>query len=206
MTWNKLTIGTISVKYTGIDDGKKEYPSCDENGNILTRVSGKIERGYFIDDKGNKFDKAFKLINGKPSKEFSGRIKDVSKDEFIEIEAEDGEREYQDLSIKQEWLVESQELYDKLTDEKGRKKAYKFLGWFGTGFDIKTCLVKPSEVKGFLILSGGYGEKINRIGEIVRDSTELKDKIKKLAEIDVIRQKVDRVKLSEVAVLRKAQA
>lgn len=204
MTFYNLKIGSLSVKYTPIDDGKKEYPYCDEKGNILKRVSGKFEKGWYIDEKtGEKHEEAFKLINGKPSREFSGRIKDISKDEYLEIPADDINRELEDLSVKNEYLVDSQELYDKLTSE---KKAYKFLGWFGTGYDIKTCLVKPSEIKGFCIMSCGYGEKINRIGEIISNTQELKDKIKKLAEIDIISQKVDRVKLSEVAVLKKAQA
>ena len=174
MVWNNIKIGKWNVKYSPLDIKEKEYPYCDEKGNPLKRVSGKLEKGYFINEAtGEKQDKAFKLINGKATEGFKGRIKDVENP--IEVSKD----EVEDLLVEKEFLAENQSLYDEL-EAKG--KAYKFGGWFGNGYKAYRVYIYPSKLyKGFLIMACGRGQKSEIIKELVSDLEEdkqMKAKIK----------------------------
>ena len=123
MVWFDLTIQhsdkKYNVRYTPIPDGRVEYPYCDANGNMLVRVKGKQgDKGYFLNENnGEKHDKSFRLINGKATAGFTGRIKEVEKSIKTDIEETD------DISIEDEYLAESEELYN---DLKKDNKAIKF--------------------------------------------------------------------------------
>jgi len=48
MVFFSLKIGIWNLKYTGLNPIEKEYENCDTNGNILKKVSGKFEKGYYL--------------------------------------------------------------------------------------------------------------------------------------------------------------
>lgn len=191
MVWFDLKVGSWKLKYTPLAIPENEFQDCDEKGNILKRVSGKFERGHFVNEKtGETLDKSFKLINGKATAEFKGRVKEVEK--FVEIPRDEAE----DVIIEKEFLVESDELYNTLS-EKG--KAIKFGGWYGTGYKAYKCYLTPSRLfKGFLIMSCGRGQKTDVIKDIVGELNDIKSKKQKLAEIEATIQRVDRAKVEDL--------
>jgi hypothetical protein len=190
MVWNNIQIGKYKVKYTALDVPEKEYPYCDESGNTLKKVSGKFEKGYYINEKGDKVDKAFKLINGKASAGFVGRIKDVENPIEISID------EVEDLLVEKEYLAENQKLYNEL---ESKKKAYKFGGWFGNGYKAYRVYCYPSKLyKGFCIMACGRGQKSEVIRGLVADLEEDKNMKKKIADFEAGINKVNKVKVEEL--------
>lgn len=195
MVWFSIQLGKFKVKYTPIPNGRTDYPYCDENGNVLSRVSGKMtEKGYYLNEKtGEKFDKALRLVKGKAVAGFTGRIKEVEDSKVVYC---DEVEELADLSVEDEYLGESQELYDNLTS---LGKALKFGGWTGNGFNAKTFLVTPSKVyKGFLEMRTGHRGKIERARDIIMNAEEIKQKAQKLADIELTIQKVNKVKVEDM--------
>ncbi len=191
MVWYSLNLGTKhKVKYTPLKADVKEYPLCDEDGNSLTRVSGKVEKGHFVDEKGNKHDKAFRLINGKASSGFSGRIKDIENPIYVE------KAEAEDVLVEKEYLVESDKLYDELMN---KNQAIKFGGYFANGFRAYKCYITPSDLyKGFSIMKVGRGLKSEVIKEIVGDLTESNRLKEKLASVELTLQKVNEAKIDDL--------
>jgi hypothetical protein len=191
MVWNNIQIGKFKVKYTALDVPRKDYPYCDKDGNELKKVSGKFERGHYINEKsGEKHDKAYKLINGKASSGFVGRIKNIENP--IEISKD----EVEDLLIEKEYLAENQELYNEL-ESKG--KAYKFGGWFGNGYKAYRVYVYPSKLyKGFCIMACGRGQKSEVIKELVAELEEDNRMKKKVAEFEKELDNVNKVKVDEL--------
>ena len=189
--WNNITIGKFKVKYTALDIKEKSYPYCDENGNVLKKVSGKFERGHYINEtNGEKVDKAFKLINGKASSGFVGRIKNIENP--IEISRD----EVEDLLIEKEYLAENQELYNEL---ESKDKAYKFGGWFGNGYKAYRVYIYPSKLyKGFLIMACGRGQKSEVIKELVSELEESESMKKKIADFEKEMSNVNKVKVEEL--------
>ena len=189
--WNNITIGKFKVKYTALDIKEKSYPYCDENGNVLKKVSGKFERGHYINEtNGEKVDKAFKLINGKASSGFVGRIKNIENP--IEISRD----EVEDLLIEKEYLAENQELYNEL---ESKDKAYKFGGWFGNGYKAYRVYIYPSKLyKGFLIMACGRGQKSEVIKELVNELEESESMKKKIADFEKEMSNVNKVKVEEL--------
>ena len=191
MAWNKLKIGKFDVKYTSLEVKGKVYPYCDEEGKVLKKVSGKFEKGYFLNEEnGEKIDKAFKLINGKASKGFSGRIKEVDKP--LEVDKE----EVEDLIIEKEYLVENKELFDEL-ENKG--KAFKFGGWFGNGYKAYRVYVYPSKLyKGFCLMACGRGQKSEIMKELIADLKEDERLKSQVEEFEKSMNKVNKVKVEEL--------
>jgi len=190
MVWNNIQIGKFKVKYTSLDVKDKSYPECDKDGNILKRVSGKFEKGHFINEEtGEQHEKAFKLINGKASAGFVGRIKVVENP--IEISRD----EVEDLLIEKEYLAENQELFEEL-ESKG--KAYKFGGWFGNGYKAYRVYIYPSKLyKGLCIMACGRGQKSEMIKELVGQLEEDKKLQQKVADFEKLLS-VDKVKVEEL--------
>jgi hypothetical protein len=191
MVWNKIQIGKFKVKYTSIEVPKKDYPYCDKDGNVLQKVSGKFERGHYLNEEtGEQHQKAYKLINGKASKGFVGRIKNVENP--IEISKD----EVEDLIIEKEYLAENQELYNEL-ESKG--KAYKFGGWFGNGYKAYRVYVYPSKLyKGFCIMACGCGQKSEVIKDLVEELEEDEKMKKKAKEFENELDNVNKVKVDEL--------
>jgi hypothetical protein len=189
--WYNLTLGKYKTKYTPLSVEENEYESCDENGNVLKRVSGSYTKGYYIDEKtGTKHDKAFKLVNGKATDEFKGRIKEV--ESYSEIPSE----EFEDILTEKTFLVECESLFNDLK-EKG--KCAKFGGWFGTGYKAYRVYVSPSQLyKGFLIMKAGRGQVSELIGDLVGDLEEIKEKKKIMDSITATSQKVNKAKVEEM--------
>ena len=173
----------------------EEHPSCDENGNILKRVSGKMtEKGYFINEEtGEKHEKAFKLINGKASSGFTGRIKEVENPILVE----NGESE--DLLIEKEFLLDCPKLYNHLQES---NKEMVFGGWFGNGFKAYKVYVTPSKLyKGFCIMKGGRGQKSQILGGLISGVTEMNDLKAKLESVELTIQKVNKLKVEDLLVI-----
>jgi len=193
MVWYNLEIGKHKCKYTPLSYSDKEYPNCDSEGNVLTKVSGKFEKGHFLNEQtGEKHEKAFKLINDKVSKGFSGRIKEVTKENIINVKS--GESE--DLLIEKEFLLENQDLYDELIEE---NKEVKFGGWFGNGYKAYRVYVVPSKLyKGFCIMKCGRGNKSEIIKDLVQERNDLADLKEKLANIDLGLESVNQTKVEDL--------
>ena len=191
-----LDIGKWKVKYTPIPNGRVDYPYCDDKGNILVRVSGKMtEKGYFIDEKTNaRHETALRLIKGTPRQAFSGRIKEVAESDFSYVEL----NEVEDLSQEDEYLAESDELYEHLTSI---GKALKFGGWFGNGYNAKRVYIMPSKLyKGFLIMVCGHSGKGERIAEIIKHSEEIKNKAQILKSIEFENNNITKLKVNDMLV------
>ena len=194
MVWFNIQLGKYKAKYTALNPIEERYPYCDEKGNVLTRVSGKYDRGYFTDKDGNRHEKAFRLINGKATAEFKGRIKEVGK--YVEVNREQAE----DILTEKEFLIESEQLYSDLTE---KNKAVLFGGWFGNGYKAYKCYVVPSELyKGFCIMKVGRTQKSEIITALVGDLTETKKLQEKLAEIELTIQGVNRAKPEDLILIQ----
>jgi len=66
MVWYNLKIGNWNLKYTPLNPIEKEYPICDEKGNILEKINGKFEKGHYLNQNKEKVNITFRLINNKP--------------------------------------------------------------------------------------------------------------------------------------------
>lgn len=191
MVWFNLKLGNREIKYTPLNPKIQEHEDCDENGNILKRVSGTFTKGHFINEEtGEQHDKAFKLINGKASKGFTGKIKEVPNPIYVE------KAESEDLLSEKEFLVENDSLFNELTE---KNQAVKFNGWFGNGYKAYKVYVIPSELyKGFCIMKCGRGLKSEIIGEIVGNLKDYRALKEKLAEVELTIQKVNETKVDEL--------
>jgi len=194
MVWYNLTIGNFVGKYTALNPIIEEYENCDENGNILKRVSGKFEKGYFINEETDeRHDKAFKLVKGKANSGFKGRIKEVENPIYVE----GGESE--DLLVEKEFLLDCPKLFEKLTAE---NKEVVFGGWFGNGFKAYKVYVSPSKLyKGFCIMRGGRGQKSDILGGLIGGVTEMNELKDKLASVELTIQKVNTAKVEDLLVI-----
>jgi len=189
--WYNIDLGNYKGKYTALTPQIEEYKSCDSDGNILKRVSGKFEKGHFLNEEtGETHDKAFKLINGKASEGFKGRVKEVENPVLVE----GGESE--DILTEKEFLFDCPKLYKHLND--GNKEMV-FGGWFGNGFKAYKVYVIPSKLyKGFCIMKAGRGQKSQIIKGIVGDLTEMNDLKEKLASVELTIQKVNKAKVEDL--------
>jgi hypothetical protein len=197
MVWYNLKINyknkVFDCKYKGLAIEEVEYPYCDSEGNILKKVSGKFEKGYFInEDTQQTHDKAYRLINGKASKGFSGRIKEV-----IATIVNEGENE--DLLIDKEYLLENEELYNLLVEN---KEEIKFLAFFGTGYKAYKVYVYPSKLfNGFCIMKCGRGNKSDIMKDLIQDRDDLKNLTEKLNAIELVLNKVNLTKMEDLITL-----
>lgn len=194
MVWYNLSIGNFSGKYTALNPPIEEHENCDENGNILKRVSGKFEKGHFVNEEsGEIHDKAFKLVKGKASSGFKGRIKEVENPIYVES----GESE--DLLVEKEFLLDSPRLYEKLLSE---GKEAIFGSWFGNGYKAFKTYVVPSKLyKGFCIMKSGRGQKSQIIGGLIGGVTEMNDLKAKLESVELTIQKVNTAKVEDLLVI-----
>ena len=193
MVWFNIEIGDrYKAKYTPLNPIKKEYESCDSEGNILKKVSGKFEKGHFINEKtGEKQDKAFKLINGKASSGFTGKIAKLDVKEVKPSEVDD-------LLIEKEFLVDCPKLYDELIKE---NKSLISAGWFGNGYKAYKVYVEASKLyKGYCNMKCGTTSKSEIIKDVIGELTENNRLKEKLAEVELTITKVNQANLDDIEV------
>jgi len=185
MVWYSLKIGNWNLKYTPLNPVNKEYPFCDKDGKPLKKVAGKFEKGYFIDEKENRHDIAFKLINGKPYIKLQ-KTKETSNYKEVNI------NEVEDLLQERVYLVECDALLQELVNS---EMALKFGFTNGNGFKVYKAYVYPSKIyKGYLFMSLGT----TQISEIIREINEVKKAKNKLEQIEVSIQGINRAKIEEL--------
>lgn len=184
--WNNLKLGNFNLKITPLNPIEKEYPSCDKDGNLLKKISGKFEKGYYINEEtGEKHDTAFKLINGKPYSK-------LSKTKEINVFKEVDKAEVGDLLIEKQYLVENDLLLEEL---RTKGKAIKFGFTNGNGFKVFKGYLYPSEVyKNYMLLALGT----TQISEIIKDIDEIKSQKKKLENIELTLQGINQAKVEDL--------
>jgi len=197
MTWYNLTIThngkRYATKYFRLTSEKKEYPYCDADGNILERVSGKVERGHFINPQTKQtHEKAFRLINGKPTEGFKGRIKEVERTKEIP-------RNEVDIVIEKQFLIDNEELYNYLKES---GKAIVFGGWWGNGYSAEKCYIYASDLfPNFCEMVTGISSKLETGRTAILQATEIKRLKEKLQGIDITLQKVNKANAEELIAL-----
>jgi len=180
-----MRVGSFNLKYTPLSPNKKEYESCDSEGNILKKVIEKSAVSYFIDDKGNKHDKAFKLINNKP-------MAKLTKTKEVDVYKEVDLSEVDDLLIEKTYFVECDSLYNEL---KASGKALKFGFTFGNGYKIYFGYIHTSDLyEGFLFMSCGTTQK----SELLKTITETQKLKKKSEQVDLVVSGIDRAKVEDL--------
>lgn len=185
MVWYNLKVGRWSLKYMPLNPIENEYTDCDKDGNPLKKVPGKYEKGFFIDEKGNKFDTAFKLIKGKP-------MAKLSKTKEVTLYKEVNKTEVTDLLVERQYIVECDEL---LEDLRNSEKALKFGFSNGNGFKVFKAYIHTSDIyKGYLFMSMGR----TQISELIGQIEELQQQKKKMQQIDITLQGIDRAKVEEL--------
>jgi len=185
MVWYNLTIGTFNLKYTPLKPIEQSFPYCDENGNELKRKA-KVKGEYvFVDGKGNEHKSAFRLVNGKPMAKLT-KTKEVSN--YKEVES----NEVDDLITEKQYVVECQALYNELRDN---NKALKFGFTFGNGFKVYKAYIHTSNLyKNLLFMSVGTTQK----SELIKGILQEQKQSKKLQQIDITIQGVDRAKVEDL--------
>lgn len=184
-----LKIGIWNIKYTGLNPVEREYESCDKDGNILSKVSGKFEKGYYMNNQtGERTETAFKLINGKPYAKLS-KTKEVSNYKEVDVS------EVDDLLTERVYLVECDTLLQELTDS---NKALKFGFTNGNGFKYYLAYICPSKLyKGYLMMYLGT----TQISELIREIDEVKSKSKKLEQINIAVAGINRLRVEDLITL-----
>lgn len=194
MVWYSLRVGSFNLKYTPLSPIDKKYPYCDIAGNVLKKVAGKFEKGYFINENtGEKSDKAFFLINGKP---YAKLDKTKETDNYKEVD----KNEVDDLIIEKQYVVECDSLFEEISET---GKALKFgisLGGGGAYGSVKVykAYIHTSELyKGLLFMSLGTTQK----SEVIKDIVDSQTQKKKLQEIEVTIMGVDKAKVEDLLVI-----
>jgi len=185
MVWYNLTIGSFKVRYTPLKPKTINYPYCDKEGNELKRIA-KVKGEYvYIDSEGKEHLQAFRLVNNKPMAKLT-KTKEVTN--YKEVD----KKEVDDLIIEKQYLVESDLLLRELKDN---DKSLKFGFTFGNGFKVYKAYIHTSDLyKGLLFMSVGTTQK----SELIQEITELQKQSKKLKEIDLVIQGVDRAKIEDL--------
>jgi len=180
-----LIIGKYHIKYTPLKYNETEYPYCDSEGNLLKKVveSG-IRTSYFLDDKGNKHDKAFRLINGKPLAKLD-KTKEVT--EFKEVNF----NEVDDLLSEKEYFVDCDFL---LSELQNTSKALKFVFTNGNGFKVYIAYIYVDSLYNCLFMKLGRTLKSEQLKLITQN---LQDK-RKIKQIETTIQGVDKAQVEDL--------
>jgi hypothetical protein len=184
--WYNLKVGSWIIKYTALNPTEKEYPYSDANGNELKKISGKFEKGYFVNEATQeKFDTAYRLINGKPYAKLQ-KTKEVKTYKEVELS------EVEDLLQERVYLVEADSLLEELN---ATGKALKFGFTNGNGFKVYKAYLYPSKIyKNYLFMSLGT----TQISEIITEIDEVKAQKKKAEQITATIQGINRASVEEL--------
>jgi len=187
MVFYNLKIGSWSVRYTPLNPiEREEYPICDFEGTLLNKLSGKYEKAIYTNPKTNeKVNEVFRLINNKPYAKLQ-KTKEVSNYKEVEI------GEIEDLLQERVYLVESDLLLKELLTT---EKALKFGFTNGNGFKVYKAYIYPSKIyKGYLFMSLGT----TQISEIIREIDEVKQAKKKMEQIEISIQGINRARVEDL--------
>jgi hypothetical protein len=186
MVWYNLQIGNWKLKYTALNPIEKDYPYCDKDKNILTKVSGKFEKGYFINEKTQeKSESSFRLINNTAYAKLN-KTKEVANYKEVEVE------EVSDLLTERQYLVECDSLLKELNDS---GKALKFGFTNGNGFKVYKAYLYPSKIySGYLFMALGT----TQISEIIKEIDEVKNQKAKLNQIEISISGINRAKVEDL--------
>ena len=185
MVWYNLKVGIWNLKITPLSPIKKEYENVDKNGEPLIRVSGKFERGHYLNEvSGEKHDRAFKLIIGSPRDK-------ISKTKEVNVYKEVDLKEVEDILEEKRYLVESETLLKELDTT---KKALKFGYASGNGYKVYKAYLYPSKIyDGFLMLVLGT----TQVSELVSGIMENQD-AKQKAKIEISISGVDKAQVEDL--------
>jgi hypothetical protein len=182
MVWFNLQIQEHIAKYTPLKAEEKVYEYCDSEGNKLKYIKGNYTKGYYENDKGERFDKAFFLINNKPFDKLS-KTKEVHKTKLVEL------NEVEDLILEHRYLMMSNTLLNYLIVE---GMALKF-GFSNGGKSQYIAYVYPSKLyKGFLFMDLGSSKISDRATPIIES---IKEK-QKAEELNITLQSINVEKLN----------
>ena len=186
MVWFNLKINNWNLKYTGLNPIEKEFENCDKDGNVLKKVTGKFEKGFFLNEKsGEKHIKSLKLINGKP-------FDKLQKTKEIKVFKEVDLREIEDLLQEKVYLCECDGLLEDLNNS---GKALKFGFTNGNGFKVFKAYLLPSKIyRGYLFMVLGT----TQISELIREIDGIKQQKKKIDEISLTIQGIDRCQVEDL--------
>ena len=186
MVFYSLKIGNWNLKYCPLNAVVKDYPYCNAQGEVLTKVTGHYDKGYYLNEKtGQQEQTAFRLINNKPYAKLS-KTKEVVTYKEVNIE------EVEDLLQERVYLVECDSL---LNDLKESGKALKFGFTNGNGFKVYKAYIYPSKLyKGYLFMSLG----ITQISELIMQLEEVKAQNKKAEQITQTIQGINRASVEEL--------
>ena len=189
MVFYTLKIGSWILKYTPLNPIEKDYDNCDSQGNVLKKVTGKFEKGYYLNEKtGEQIGTAFKLINGKPYAKLQ-KTKEVTNYKEVDI------NEVEDLLQERVYLIDCPTLLEEL---KTTEKALKFGFTNGNGFKVYKAYVYPSKIyKGYLFMCLGT----TQISELIMEIDEVKNQKKKVEEITASIQGINRAKVEDLITL-----
>jgi hypothetical protein len=184
--WYNLKVGSFALKYMPLNPIEKDYPYCDKEGNVLKKVSGKFEKGYFINEAtGDKLNEALRLINNKPYAKLQ-KTKEATNYKEVEIS------EVEDLLTENMYLVECDALLRELNDT---GKAFKFGFCNGNGYKACKAYVYPSKIyKGYLFMALGR----TQISELICEIDSIKKDKKKAEQIATTIQGIDRAKVEDL--------
>ena len=186
MVWYNLRVGTFYLKYTPLKPITKEYPYYDSEGNILKRIVEGRGKAFFVNENtGVKNETAFRLINNKPYAKLS---KTKETDNYLEVD----NKEIDDLIVEKQYLIDCDLLLKELKES---NKSLKFGFTFGNGFKVYKAYIHTNKMyKDFLFMSVGTTQKSEVIKELM---SEQKQK-KKLQQIDISIQGIDRAKVEDL--------
>jgi hypothetical protein len=171
MSWNNLKVGSFNLKIMPLNPIAKEFPNCDKDGNVLTRVAGKFDKPYYMNEQtGERHEVAFKLINQKPYAKLS-KTKEVAIYKEVDV------KEVEDILEEKRYLIECDELLQQL---KETGKALLFGYTSGNGYKVYRAYIKPSELyTDFCVMILGTTQ-ISELMKEITESIKQKEKLKSL--------------------------
>jgi hypothetical protein len=179
VTEKKLKIGKYEVVMIPLVPKEKEYDNVDPNGSPIKYVPGKVERGYYIDETGNKVTNPCKLIGGKAIPKL--KKTDEIKPEKIDIVSID---DVNNLITEKEYLVDCDALLQELKEEKSNK-AYSFKYTSGNGYKVYRALLYPHPTyKDYAVMKLGT----TRISDVITELEEVRTNKEKLKSVSLTLQ------------------
>lgn len=186
MVWHDLRVGSWHCRITPLNPLEQEFEDVNEEGVKLKKIAGNYTKGYFIDEAtGQRYDKAYKKINGKVVDKLS---KTQETSNYREVERAEAD----DLIVEHEYLVENDELLQELRDS---GKALKFAYCNGNGYKVYMAYIVTSDLyAGLLFMKCGRTFKHTLITQI----SEVREQEKKLKEIELTTKRVDKAKVEDL--------
>lgn len=182
MPSKNLSVGSWNIKLTVLKKEPENYETVDVNGNPLIYVPGKVERGYWKNDKDEKVTEIRKMINEKPM----AKLEATKETDYKEVDI----NETLDINETYIYHVECPELLKYLKDNSN--KAIKILYSNGNGYKA---------YYGYFYYSKIHDRVLLKLGDLKLSSAiqKIEDRIinkKRLKEVTV--QEKERVKTADL--------